>query len=56
MSTSSINILPSNASNILNKHNVIVLFPLPVLPAIPIFSFGNILKDIFFNTISVSGL
>lgn len=34
----SINILPSNASKILNKLNMIVDLPAPVRPTIPIFS------------------
>ena len=56
ISTLSIYIVPSKGSNILNKHKQIVLFPLPVLPTIPIFSLDLISKFKFFKTISVLGL
>ncbi len=46
MSTSSILMDPSAASMILNNPNVIEDFPAPVLPAMPTFSPGRILKEI----------
>ena len=49
ISTLSINILPSNDSNILNRLKVIDDLPAPVLPTIPIFSFGFILKSKLLN-------
>jgi hypothetical protein len=49
MSTPSMNILPSKDSSILNKVRVIVDFPAPVLPTIPILLYGSIFNDTFFN-------
>ena len=56
ISISSINIFPFKASNILNKHNVIVLFPDPVLPTIPTLFPDSIVKFKSERTIYVSGL
>ena len=56
ISISSINIFPFKASNILNKHNVIVLLPEPVLPTIPTLLPDSIVKFKSDKTISVSGL
>jgi hypothetical protein len=56
ISKSSIKILPSNISTILGKERQIVLLPEPVLPTIPIFSFGLISNERFLRTTSVVGL
>ena len=53
ISTSSINIFPLEASKIRNNAKHKVVFPLPVLPTIPIFSPGFIVQFIFFKTKSV---
>lgn len=42
-------------SKILNNPKVIVDFPLPVLPTIPILAFESISKDIFFMTVGSYG-
>jgi len=49
ISTPSIIIDPYEASKILNKLNVIVDFPAPVLPTIPTFYRGAMLKHKSFN-------
>ena len=56
ISSSSIYIVPVNGSSILNKHKHIVLFPLPVFPTIPTFSFEFIEKFMCLRTTSVLGL
>ena len=56
ISSLSIKILPFFGSIILDKDNTILLFPLPVLPTIPILSPGFISKFTFFNINGVSGL
>ena len=50
ISTPSIIILPSVGSSILSIVSVIVDFPAPVLPTIPILWFGLILKLKFYRT------
>jgi hypothetical protein len=55
MSIPSINILPLKISTIRLKAKLIVLFPAPVLPTIPIFSPAFVVKVKPFNTVSVSG-
>jgi hypothetical protein len=56
MFTPSIRILPCSGSKILANAKVIVLFPDPVLPTIPIFNPYSILNDKLFKTNSVLGL
>lgn len=51
MSMPSIIILPSKTSTILVSESPIVLFPAPVLPTIPIFSWEFILKLILSRAI-----
>jgi hypothetical protein len=46
----SISILPEDPSIILSNPNIKVLFPLPVLPTIPIFYPDLIIKLMFFKT------
>ena len=52
MSSPDIRILPLCDSNILNNALISELFPEPVLPTIPIFSLGYIIRLISFKTIS----
>lgn len=49
ISTESIVIYPEVLSIILNKADMIELFPAPVLPTIPTFSHGLVSNDTFFK-------
>lgn len=49
MSTSSISIIPSTVSIILKRLRVSVDFPAPVLPTIPIFSIGLMVREKFWR-------
>lgn len=56
ISIPSITMLPYSISTILLRAKLIVLLPAPVLPTIPIFLPGSMLKSKPFRTSSVFGL
>ena len=56
MSVSSILILPPDDSTILHKERHMEDFPAPVQPTTPIFSYGFILNEREFSTVSVLDL